>query len=78
MSKRLIDPVGLRDIAEMYRDNVKYDTLREYSQEKVLPPPAKYVNDVTKEGRTAVWDRNDIVRWATGRGWKLTKPRRTL
>ena len=68
MPKRGIDPVGLRDIAAMYPDNVSYQTLKEYSHTRRLPPPAAYVNR-TSPRPTPVWHRPDIRKWAADRGW---------
>lgn len=72
---RRIDPVGLSDIAAMFvkADGVPpaYSTLKEYRKVGYLPPPAGFVNNTSRSGRVAVWDRNDIIDWAAARGWRL-------
>lgn len=53
-----IDPVGMRDIADMLDGRLAYGTIAQYHKTGKMPEPDRLVN-----GRTPVWDRKRIQRW---------------
>lgn len=69
---RKIDPVGLRDIAGMFPQNITYGSLQQYRKRRTMPDPAGYVNNVSDRARVPVWDRGDIIAWGVNKkGWTL-------